>query len=110
MQNIFLTHFLQWPYKWTAKMNFRKMNKGDLKCIFKCDENETQYHIFENCQPLRTKLNLNTNVKLEGIYGTVSQQKEAVSILLKIDNMRKLMKNYILPGRSVARTPVISLE
>ena len=70
-----------------AKMNFRKMNRGNLKCIFKCDQNETQSHIFENCQPLRTKLNLNTNVKLEYIYGTVSQQKKAVSIFLKIDNI-----------------------
>ena len=92
-----------------AKMNFRKMNRGNLKCIFKCDQNETQSHIFEKCQPLRTKLNLNTNVKLEYIYGTVSQQKKTVSIFLKIDNIRKIMKNDILPGRSVARTPVISL-
>ena len=25
-----------------AKMNFRKMNRGNLKCIFKCDQNETK--------------------------------------------------------------------
>ena len=36
-----------------AKINFQKMNKGNLKCIFKCNENETQLHIFENCQPIK---------------------------------------------------------
>ena len=84
------------------------MNKGDLKCSFNCDENETQVHVFENCQPIKKKLNLKTSVKLDSIYGTVSEQKSAVSILLRIDMIRKQMKNEILPGRSDARTPVIS--
>ena len=93
---------------YSVKMNFRKMNKGDLKCSFNCDENETQVHVFENCQPIKKKLNLKTSVKLDSIYGTVAEQKSAVSILLRIDMIRKQMKNEILPGRSDARTPVIS--
>ena len=52
---------------YSAKMNFRNMNREDLTCSFKCNENETQLHFFENCQPLKT------NVKLNDIYGTASQ-------------------------------------
>ena len=44
-----------------AKMNFKKMHKGDLKCFFHCDEEETQLHIFENCQPIRRKLKGHTD-------------------------------------------------
>ena len=93
---------------YAAKMNFKKMNKGNLKCIFNCDNNETQLHIFENCQPIKNKLNFNTNVKLSSIYGTVSEQKKAISVLIKIDSIRKQMKQDILPGGLIARTPVIS--
>ena len=46
--------------------------------------------------------------ELDSIYRTVFEQKNAVSISLKIDIIRKQMKDEILPGRSVARTPVIS--
>ena len=91
-----------------VKMNFRKMNKWDLKCSFKCDEFETQVHVFENCEPIKKKLNFSTSVKLECIFGTVSEQKSAVSLLSMVDIIRKQMKNEILPGRSVARTHVIS--
>ena len=28
-----------------AKINFRKMNRGDLKCSLKCNSDETQLHI-----------------------------------------------------------------
>ena len=78
---------------YSVKMNFRKMNKGDLKCSFNCDENETQVHVFETCQPIKKKLNLKTSVKLDSIYGTVAEQTSAVSILLKIEIIRKQMKN-----------------
>ena len=34
---------------YSARMNFKKMNKGNLGCRFKCVSEETQSHIFENC-------------------------------------------------------------
>ena len=40
--------------------------------------------------------------KLANIYGTVSEEKSAVSKLLKIDMMRKQMKSEILSGKLVA--------
>jgi hypothetical protein len=79
-----------------AKMNYKKMNRGDLKCVFQCDELETQLHIFENCRPIQNRLNFRSTMKIQNIYGTVSQQKEAILVLLKIDNMRNLMKSEIL--------------
>ena len=74
------------------------MNRGDLQCIFKCNESETQSHIFENCQPIRKRLNIKSSLKIDNIYGSMTQQKEAIKIFLQIDNIRKHMKNYILHG------------
>ena len=91
-----------------AKMNYRKMNRGDLKCILKCDQLETQSHIFENCTPIHNKLNIISTMKIDYIYGSVSQQKEAISVFIRIDNMRNLMKSNILPGGTDARTLVMS--
>ena len=31
---------------YSAKMNFKNINRGDLKCIFQCNEYETQLHTF----------------------------------------------------------------
>ena len=39
-----------------SKMNFKKLNKGNLKCIFNCNQVETQTHVFENCEPILSKL------------------------------------------------------
>ena len=91
-----------------AKMNYRKMNRGDLKCILKCDQLETQSHIFENCTPIHNKLNIISTMKIDYIYGSVSQQKEAISVFIRIDNMRNLMESNILPGGTDARTLVMS--
>ena len=76
-----------------AKMNFKKMHRVDLKCIFLCDQEETQIHIFESCQPIKQKLNILTTMKLSYIYGTLSEQLEAISVFEKINDMRKLMQN-----------------
>ena len=83
---------------YAAKMSFRKINRGDLKCVFQCGQLETQSHIFENCKPIQNQLNYIPTMKIENIYGTVSQQKEAISVFIRIDHMRNLMKSDILPG------------
>jgi hypothetical protein len=83
---------------YSAKMNFKKMHKGDLKCIFHCNAEETQYHIFEHCQPIRLKLNITSGAKLDAIYGTLSEQLEAIQIFEKIDDTMNIIKLNILPG------------
>ena len=64
-----------------AKLNFRKLNRGNLKCVMGCIEDESQSHIFENCEPLRKTLDQHQqNISIEKIYGSVQDQKEAVLI------------------------------
>ena len=58
---------------YSAKMNFKKINRGSLKCIFLCNEDETQYHIFETCQPIKQKINIAPTFKLDNIYGTLEE-------------------------------------
>ena len=63
-----------------AKINFKNMNKGNLKCSLNCDEIETQIHIFENCEPVLSRLNLTQTLPLNSIYGSLSEQKSAVEL------------------------------
>ena len=79
-----------------AKMNFPKMNRGNLKCTFLCDQQETQIHIFEDCQPIRDKLDFSPSIRLNYIYGTLDEQLEAIVIFEKIDDMRRHMREDTL--------------
>ena len=72
-----------------AKMNFRKMNKGNLKCSFFCEEEETQGHIFQACKPLLSRLETSSAVRINDIYGTLDEQRNAIKILIKIHDIRK---------------------
>ena len=74
-----------------AKMNFKKLNKRDLKCVFKCDEEETQSHIFQNCEPILSKLGFTNIPSLDNIYGSLEDQKNAISIFTQINHIRKQM-------------------
>ena len=81
---------------YSAKMNFKKMNRGSLKCIFLCNEDETQYHIFETCQPIRLKLGISSSMKLDSIYGDITQQLEVIQVFEKVNDMRTIMREEIL--------------
>ena len=89
-----------------AKLNFRKLNRGNLRCSLGCIEDESKTHIFEKCVPIREKLKLNTSTSMASIYQSVSEQKEIITIFEQIDDQRKILMRDILPGGSVARTPV----
>ena len=56
------------------------MNKGNLKCNMKCDAIETQIHIFDHCEPVKSRLNLTETPTLNIIYGSPSEQKSAVEL------------------------------
>ena len=88
-----------------AKMNFRKMNKGNLKCSFQCNQDETQIHIFQECTPLLSRLNIPHTVDMNDIYGDMNEQRSAIKTFIKIDSIRRILLNDILPGGVVARTP-----
>ena len=85
-------------------MNFRKMDRGDLQCIFQCNVPEIKSHIFENCQPILSKLSIPRNVRLEDIYGDIHQQKNSIKLFTQIDIIRKSVKESFLPGGVGART------
>ena len=75
-----------------AKNNFRKMNKNNLNCSFKCNSVETQIHIFENCKPILSKLKAPNPIKLSKIFGTIEDQCEVIDTLMNIEAIRKSMK------------------
>ena len=56
-------------------------------------------------EPLRQSLKSQHKISINKIYGSVSDQKEAIVIFEQIDDQRKLMNINILPGGFVARTP-----
>ena len=98
--SIFTTHEINLLFSlrsncYPAKMNFRKLHRGDLKCTFKCDVQETQFHIFQECEPIRSKLGLSSYPKLEDIYKSISHQKNAILVFTKINLMRKQMNDNI---------------
>ena len=70
-------------------MNFKKLHRGDLKCVLKCNEDETQIHIFQKCQPVLARLGNQAIPAIENIYGSISDQKSAVYIFTQIDQIRK---------------------
>ena len=72
--------------------------------MFHCNVPETQKRIFEECQPVLSKINNPKTVKLEDIYGDIAQQKEAVKVFTQIDLIRNSLKESILPGGVFART------
>ena len=81
-----------------ANMSFKKMNRGNLNCSLKCCTEETQLHIFESFKPVLEKLGLKESPKLSLIYGTPTEQKRAIQVFLKIDDMRKHLQDNLLPG------------
>ena len=91
-----------------AKMNFKKLNKGNLGCRFLCDSEETQNHIFDDCGPIRARIrnSFPVHVNLNNIFGSIQDQIEVIKYLSEIDNVRKQMIEDILPGGFLARTPV----
>ena len=89
-----------------AKLNFCKLNRGNLGCSLGCIEDESQTHIFEKCEPIRAKLKLNISTSMASIYQSVSEQKEIITIFEQINDQMNILMKDILPGGSVARTPV----
>ena len=74
-------------------------------CRFKCDSEETQGHIFENCGPIQARISYPVNVNLKQIFGSLDDQHKVINCLTTIDHVRNLMID-ILPERHGARTHV----
>ena len=75
-----------------AKLNYRKINSFNLKCSLGCQENEHQYHIFENCTFLNTE---KANIRLNSIFEDTVRQKEAIGRILIIESNRLKLKEAL---------------
>ena len=77
-----------------ARLNFRKLNKRNLRCRLNCYNEESQCHIFQSCRPILDKLGLKEVPNINYIYGTPVEQKNAIKIFIQIDQVRKqLLQN-----------------
>lgn len=77
-----------------ARLNFRKLNKRNLRCRLNCYNEEFQSHIFQACRPILDKLGLKEVPNINYIYGTPVEQKNAIKIFIQIDQVRKqLLQN-----------------
>ena len=81
-----------------ARMNYKKMNRNNLMCSLKCNTEETQIHIFQSCRSIIDKLGLIDITSFKLIYGTPKEQRCAIEVFIKIDDMRKQIEDNILPG------------
>ena len=57
-----------------------------------CCTEETQYHIFQTCKPVLDKLGFLEIPEYSLIYGTPTEQKCAIQVFLRIDDIRKQLQ------------------
>ena len=83
-----------------SKLNFKNMYKQDLLCTFGCKVIEDQQHIFTSCDKIGSRLGIKTKptIKYEHIFGSMKEQKEAIQLFLRIEHVRIVMKDQLLPG------------
>ena len=72
-----------------AKLNFKKMNKGNLMCSLKCENEESQTHIFESCKPILDKLGVRSTPSFSKMFGTQNEQKQAITVFVAMEDIRK---------------------
>ena len=73
------------------------MHRRNLNCSLQCNDPETQIHIFEACQPILSKLDIQHNVKIQDIYGNINEQLNAIKIFMKMDSIRTTLLDDIIP-------------
>ena len=56
-------------------MNFRKMQKRNLKCSLQCDNDETQVHMFEACTPILSRRDVPHTLRIQNIYMAILMNK-----------------------------------
>ena len=78
-----------------------------MNCILKCGKEETEHHIFQTCKPVLDRLGPIKIPDFSLIYGTPTEQKCAIKVFLKIDDLRKQLQKIqdnLPPGGVNART------
>ena len=87
-------------------MNFRKLHRNNLKCVFGCLSNEDQVHSFVNYLPIVSKISKNSTGHYRDIFGTLDKQ---ICIMKTFENIQKMrihtIKNHHLPGGATCQDP-----
>ena len=83
------------------------MYKNTIQCSLGCLTEENQKHMFEDCIPVREKLNLKEIFKIDLIYGDLSNQKAAVDNFIQIEENRLKIRIKLLEDekKRVINTP-----
>ena len=90
----------------SSKVNFKKMHRNDLKCIFNCPDDEDQIHSFTKCLPILSRVNNAYHVSYQNIFGTLQDQKQTIKVFIQIKKTRNHVKKYhSLPGRETCQDP-----
>ena len=80
----------------SAKLNFQKLYKGDLKCSFGCNSIEDQVHLFTQCKYIAVYSS--NSFVYEDLFKDTLKQKEVIKTLMKIEKRRVLLKDNIHLG------------
>ena len=83
---------------YSAKTNFKKLYKPDLKCRLGCNSPEDQILIFTQCQYIEVPL----NIVYGDIFEDTDKQKYIISSFIKIDQRRQKLIENIPPGEARA--------
>ena len=87
-------------------MNFRKLDKNNLQCIFQCAVNEDQSHVFLHCRPVLNLVNHNSIISYEDIFGTLQKQVNITKLFGQIEQTRNhIKKKHLLPGGGNCQDP-----
>ena len=89
-----------------TKINFKKLNKNNLKCGLGCLHDEDQSHVFTNCNPILKHFEDLRTIQYNNIFGSLEEQIPTIKIFYKIDHVRKhIMKTTTLPGGQDCQDP-----
>ena len=89
-----------------SKVNFKKINRNNLQCVFGCLSNEDQEHSFVYCTPIVSKIKKNSSGQYAHIFGTLEEQICIMQTFGNIQKMRShVIKNHHLPGGVSCQDP-----
>ena len=82
-----------------SKMNFKKINRNNLQCVFGCLSSEDQEYSFIHCSQLVSKINTNYVGQYTYIFGTIEEQICTMRTYQSIQKLRNhVLKSLHLPG------------
>ena len=79
---------------YNAKLNFRKLHKGNLQCSLGCPSIESQFHIFSECKVLKSDTHTED---YNSLFSDVNKQKQVINTFIYIEKKRQFLRYSALP-------------